>query len=166
MTGRPKHKRGLKGFFARLGRDQRGVAAIEFAMIGLPFILLLLCVMQLGFYYMTQVALDTGTVKEAESLRSIFSTGATPVTPAGATLKTNIASYSGGGIVSSNLIAEIQPLANLDGGAVPISDGLASYGSAWTPLVLRSKYTFSTFVPIFGSTWSVNASAIVRRQGQ
>jgi hypothetical protein len=166
MTGEPTHRRGLKGFIGRLGRDRRGVAAIDFALLGLPFILLLMCVMQLGMYYMTQVALDSGTVKEAESLRAIFSTGSTPVTPSGATLKANIVSGSGGGVVSSGLIVEIQPLANLDSGAVSISDGLASYGSAWTPLVLRAKYTFSTFVPIFGSTWSVNSSAIVRRQGQ
>jgi Flp pilus assembly pilin Flp len=151
---------------SRLARDQRGVAAVEFALLALPFILLLICVMQLGLYYLTQVALDAGTVKEAESLRAIFSTGTTPVTPAGATLKANIVSGSGGGVVSNGLIVEIQPLANLDSGTVAISDGLASYGSAWTPLVLRAKYSFSTFVPIFGSTWSVNSSAIVRRQGQ
>ncbi len=156
----------LRMGLSRLARDQRGVAAVEFALLALPFILLLICVMQLGLYYLTQVALDAGTVKEAESLRAIFSTGTTPVTPAGATLKANIVSGSGGGVVSNGLIVEIQPLANLDSGTVAISDGLASYGSAWTPLVLRAKYSFSTFVPIFGSTWSVNSSAIVRRQGQ
>jgi hypothetical protein len=49
---------------------------------------------------------------------------------------------------------------------VAITDGLTNYGSAWTPLVLRAKYTFSTFMPVIASTWSINSSAIVRRQGE
>jgi len=91
MTATRGHKWGLKGF----ARDKRGVAAIDFALLGLPFLLLLICVMQLGLYYMTQVALDSGTVQAAESLRSVFSTGATPVTPTGAALKSSIVANSG-----------------------------------------------------------------------
>jgi Flp pilus assembly protein TadG len=162
MTATRGHKWGLKGF----ARDKRGVAAIDFALLGLPFLLLLICVMQLGLYYMTQVALDSGTVQAAESLRSVFSTGATPVTPTGAALKSSIVANSGSGLVSSGLIVEVQPLANLGGGTVAVTDGLTNYGSAWTPLVLRAKYSFSTFMPGFAATWSINASAIVRRQGQ
>ncbi|HVY35486.1 MAG TPA: TadE/TadG family type IV pilus assembly protein [Caulobacteraceae bacterium] len=148
------------------GQDRRGAAAVEFALLGLPFLLLLICIMQMGLYYMTQVALNAGTVKAAENLRSVFGTGATPVTPSGATLKSTIVSGSGTGIVSSGLIVEVQPLANLGAGTVAITDGLTSYGSAWTPLVLRAKYTFSTFMPGFAATWSINSSALVRRQGQ
>jgi hypothetical protein len=115
---------------------------------------------------MTQVALDIGTVTAAENLRTVFGTGATPVTPSGSTLKSTIVAGSGSGIVSSGLIVEVQPLTNLSGGTVAVTDGLTNYGSAWTPLVLRAKYTFSTFLPVFASTWSINSSALVRRQGQ
>jgi Flp pilus assembly protein TadG len=153
-----------------LVRDQRGAAAVDLALLGLPFLLLLLAIMQMGSYYMTQVALDAGTVKAAESLRAAFGTGVTPVTPSAASLKATIVSGSGNGtsngVVSSGLSVEIQPLTNLDSGAVAVTDGLANYGSAWTPLVLRAKYTFNTFMPGFNSTWSVNSSSIVRRQGQ
>lgn len=162
MTATPAHRGRLAGF----ARDRRGAAAIDFALLGLPFLLLLLSVIQLGLYYMTQVALDAGTVKAAENLRSVFGTGATPITPTGAALKSTIVSGSGSGIVSSGLIVEVQPLTNLGGGTVAITDGLANYGSAWTPLVLRAKYSFSTFMPGFAATWAVNSSAIVRRQGQ
>lgn len=158
--------RKLRRLALAFGRDRRGAAAVEFALLGLPFLLLLICIMQMGLYYMTQVALNAGTVKAAENLRSVFGTGATPVTPSGATLKSTIVSGSGTGIVSSGLIVEVQPLANLGAGTVAITDGLTSYGSAWTPLVLRAKYTFSTFMPGFASTWSINSSALVRRQGQ
>jgi Flp pilus assembly protein TadG len=147
-------------------RDRRGTAAVEIALLALPFILLVIAIMQLGEYYLTQVALDIGTVRTAESLRAAFSTGATPVTPSGSSLKTAIASGSGTGVNSSGLVVEIQPLSNLNSGSVAISDGLANYGSAWTPLVLRAKYTFSTFMPGMASSWSINSSAIVRRQGE
>ena len=146
--------------------DRRGVAAVELALLALPFILLVLAVMQLGDYYMTQVALDGATVKTAENLRSVFSTGTTPVTPSGASLKSTIVAGSGTGVTSGGLIVEVQPLANLSSGAVTITDGYTNYGTAWTPLVLRAKYTFSTFMPGWAATWSVNSSAIVRRQGQ
>lgn len=166
MTRQPIHRRRLKGVVRALARDRKGAAAIDFALLGLPFLLLLVCVMQLGLYYMTQVALDSGTVQAAESLRAVFGTGATPVTPSGAGLKSTIVADSGSGLASSGLIVEVQPLANLDGGTVAITDGLTNYGSAWTPLVLRAKYSFSTFMPGFAATWSINSSAIVRRQGQ
>jgi hypothetical protein len=156
------HRLGLNA----LARDRKGAAAIDFALLGLPFLLLLMSVMQMGLYYMTQVALDSGTLQTAESLRSVFSTGAAPVTPSGSGLKSTIVADSGSGIVSSGLIVEVQPLANLGGGTVAITDGLTNYGSAWTPLVLRAKYSFSPFMPGMGSSWSINSSAIVRRQGQ
>ena len=151
---------------ARFARDGRGATAIEFAILGLPFLMLIICIMQLGLYYMTQMALDGATLKAAEGLRANFGTGTTPVTPSGSTLKSTIVSGAATGIQSSGLIVEVQPLANLGGGAVAITDGLTSYGSAWTPLVLRSKYTMGVFMPGWGSTMSVYSSAIVRRQGQ
>jgi Flp pilus assembly protein TadG len=147
-------------------RDCRGATAVEFSFLALPFLLLIMCVMQLGMYYMTQVSLDAGTVKEAETLRQAFNTGVTPVLPTGSALKTAIVSASGNGVVASGMAVEIQPLANLDSGGVAISDGTANYGTAWTPLVLRAKYTFSTFLPGWASTVSINSSAIVRRQGE
>ncbi len=150
----------------RFARDRRGATAIEFSILGLPFMLLIIATMQMGMYYMTQVALNSGTVKVAESLRNAFNTGAAPVLPSGSSLKSSIASGSGGGVVSSGLVVEIQPLTALTGGTVAISDGTASYGSAWTPLVLRAKYTFSTFMPGWAGTVSINSSALIRRQGQ
>jgi Flp pilus assembly protein TadG len=156
----------LRRLIRAFGRDQRAVAAVDFALLALPFTLLLLAIMQLGMYYMTQVALDAATVKAAESLRAVFSTGSTPVTPTGTALKASIVSGSGTGVTSSGLIVEIQPLANLDTATVAISDGLANYGVAWTPLELRAQYSFPTFLPGMAATWPVNSSALVRRQGQ
>ena len=175
MTARLANMARLKRLAIAFARDRRGAAALDMALVGMPFILLVLAIMQMGAYYMAQVTLDAGTVKTAESLRAIFSTGAAPATLTTAQLKSAIVAGSATGISSNAsacaspapcLIVEVQPLANLDSGAVAITDGLTNYGSAWTPLVLRAKYTFSTFVPGFPANWSVVASAIVRRQGQ
>ena len=166
---RPVLARALKRLATAFARDRRGAAAVEMALLGMPFLILLFAVMQMGMYYMTQVALDVGVIKTAESLHAVFSTGITPVTPNAATLKSNIVSGSGTGVNSANLIVEIQPLTNLDSGTVAITDGLTSYGSAWTPLVLRAKFSFpsfASFIPILPSTYSVTSSAIIRRQGQ
>ncbi|HUO23942.1 MAG TPA: TadE/TadG family type IV pilus assembly protein [Caulobacteraceae bacterium] len=166
MIEGPRHTERLQRLARAFIRDRRAAAAVDLALLALPFMLLLLATMQLGMYYMTQVALDAATVKTAESLRAVFGTGTTPVTPSGSALKTSIVSGSGTGITATGLIVEIQPLANLNSGAVTITDGLTNYGTAWTPLVLRANYTFQTFVPGFATNWTVNSSAIVRRQGQ
>ena len=159
--------RALRRLLAAYARDCRGAAAHELALLGVPFVILLLSVMQMGVYFMTQMSLNAGTVQAAEALHAVFATGATPDTASfTSSMKSTIVSGAGGGINSNGVSVEVQPLSNLGSSYVAISDGTASYGSAWTPLVLRASYSFTPFIPLVGSTWTVKSSAIVRRQGQ
>ena len=166
MTAPVRVRRRLTRLARAFARDRRGATSVELAFLAFPFILMILAVMQVGFYYMTQMALNAGTVQAEESLHAVFATGASPNTPSASSLKSTIVTGSSGGLTVTNLAVEVRPLANLDSGAVAISDGTTNYGSAWTPLVLRAKYSFPTFMPLMGTTWVVYSSAIVRRQGQ
>jgi Flp pilus assembly protein TadG len=165
MTGRAPftsatHR--LAGFL----RSTKATAAIEFAIIAFPFFLFILCTLQLGVFYFSQSALDNGVLKTAQTLYVGFRTGSTAYTPSASTLKSTVANSSGGLIQNgSGLSVEIQPISNLSGGPLAITDGVTNYGSTNTTLVLRAKANVITFAPMFGTLAVATSSAIVRRQG-
>ena len=144
-------------------RDQRGASAVEFAIVASPFFLLLMWLLQLGIYFMTQVALDNGLIAEAEVIRENLVVGTLPTASA---IKSGVVS-SAGGLVSNNstLAVEIRTLADLDTGTVPIVDGATDYGTTTSVLVLRASGQVITFAPGFGSINTVTSAALVRRQG-
>jgi Flp pilus assembly protein TadG len=166
MTG-PQVIQGLRRLARRFGGDERGANAIEFSLLALPFITLLMFVLQIGLYNASKMALDTGVIKTSEDLQARFATGTTPSLPAAGTLKSNLAAYAGGFIDgSSNLKVEVQPLQNLSSANVAITDGLANYGSAKTVLAIRASYVSTSFVLGMNNTVTVYSSALVRRQSQ
>jgi Flp pilus assembly protein TadG len=167
MTGPGSHLADARTFLRRFGKDARGANAVEFAILAAPFIGMLLFVVQMGLLEMTKTALDTGVILEAENLRGVFATGTAPVLPSGSALKAAVAAGSNGYLTNGSLLkVEVQPLANLDSGAVAISDQLASFGSAKTVLALRASYQSTWFVPGMNSSVVVYSSALVRRQNQ
>ena len=46
-------------------RSTHATSAVEFAIVALPFFMLVLCILQLGVFYFAQSALDTGVLKTA-----------------------------------------------------------------------------------------------------
>jgi Flp pilus assembly protein TadG len=154
-------KIGLRAF----GGNTAGASAVEFSIVALPFLFLLLGVLQVAIYYMAQSSLDSGVISTAESLRSSFTT-ATPTFPNASTLKANVVANSGGMIHNNTSLAvEIRQLTTLDGSILPITDGTIDYGSVTSTLVLRAQSAVTVFAPGFGSLANVRSSAIVRRQG-
>ena len=150
---------------AAFARDRRGAAALEFAIVSAPFILLLVALLQMSVFYLAQSALDAGVLNTVETLRNGFTTGATATLPDATTLKTQVTANAGGMIVNNSTAAvEIRQLTTLSGGAVPIIDGTVDYGSTTSVLVLRAQATVLTFAPGFGAL-KVRSAAIVRRQG-
>ena len=95
----------------------RGSSAVEFALVALPVIMLVMGIIQIGIFYITQSALDNGVVQTAELLRNNFTTGSSASLPAAASLKTNVVAYGGGLIFNnSNLAVEIRQLNTLAAG--------------------------------------------------
>jgi len=157
----------LRALVRRFCADTRGANAIEFSLLVLPFLTLLLFVVQIGLYNAAKMSLDTGVIKTSEDLQARFATGAAPVLPAAATLKANLVADAGAFIDgSSNLKVEVQPLQNLSSGSVGITDGLANYGLPKSVLAIRASYVSTSFVPGMTNTVTVYSSALVRRQSQ
>ena len=146
-------------------RDQRGASAVEFAIVALPFLLVLLMILQMGIYYMTQSALDAGTIQTADSLVNTFYNGTTPTVPTPAALKTMVTA-GGGGLVHNDatLSVDLRLLSALGAAVVPIGNTVDT-SVPGSILALRSQAQVTVFMPGFASLAMVRSSALVRRQG-
>ena len=144
-------------------RDQRGASAVEFGIVAAPFFFLIIWLLQLGVYAMTQVALDNGLIAEAETVRENLVVG---TLPSASTIKSGVAAAAGA-LVSNDatLAVEVRTLSDLDAASVPIVDGTTDYGTTTSVLVLRASGRVITFAPGFGTINTVTSSALVRRQG-
>ena len=152
--------RGLVSRFARWGADRRATTAVEFALLALPFFMVLLGTMQVGLIYLAQTTLQSATLKAAESM---LTTKFSPV-PTISSIRTILCANSANIFAcDGTLKVELNTLQALSTGTTALSDGLFSIGSNGTPLVLRTQTTAAVFVPGLGSTATVYASSIVRR---
>ena len=144
-------------------RDQRGASAVEFAIVAAPFFFLIMWLLQLGVYAMTQVALDNGLIAEAEAVREDLVVG---TLPSASTIKSGVVAAAGA-LVSNNatLAVEVRKLSDLDAASVPIVDGTTDYGTTTSVLVLRASGQVISFAPGFGTINTVTSAALVRRQG-
>jgi TadE-like protein len=67
------HQRALnhsKQFGRRLGRDESGVTAIEFAMVGIPFFMMLFGIMTVGLYFFSVFNLENAVETAARPFRT------------------------------------------------------------------------------------------------
>jgi Flp pilus assembly protein TadG len=155
---------------SRFGRESSGASAVEFALVCGPFFILLLYFLQIGLYYMTQSALNTGLIKTADEIRNSFNYATSPVFPSAETLKDNIATKAHGLITKTDpsFAVEIRPMAALSGAVVPITDGVNDYGGSDTRsvLVLRAQTPVVAIAPGFSNLTKVTAAVLLRRQGR
>lgn len=52
----------------RMARDERGVAAVEFAIVGLPFFVVVFAIMEIAFHAFVVSALDTSVLRASRTL--------------------------------------------------------------------------------------------------
>jgi hypothetical protein len=147
-------------------RDRRGTEAVELAIVIFPFLYVLLVIIQMGLYYMTQSALDAAVNNTASYYRNSWNTGAVGAAtmPSGSALKAQLIS-NGTGLINENasLVVDLRLLTTLDGGAVPIADQTVDAGIAGiVPIVLRARTKVVTLAPGFGSLTQVQSAAILR----
>lgn len=150
-----------------LRRETRGAAALEFALVALPFILVIMVTIQMGLFYMTQSAIDLGVNTEAAQLQNMFNQPNPTVPTDASAVKTNIVTAAGSLIFQNITTFEIQQLANYTSQSMPIVDGTMNFTSPDTTyaiLVLRAQSSVVIFAPGFTNS-VVEASAIVRRHG-
>ena len=147
------------------GGNRSGASAVEFSIVAMPFILVIMMTLQMGVFYMTQSALDSGTVQAADSLVNQFYNGTTPTIPTASTLKTLVATKAGGMIHNdTTLSVELREFSALTTASVAIGNTVDP-SVAGDILALRTQARVPMFVPGFSSLAMVRSAALVRRQG-
>ncbi len=123
-------------------RDIAGSTAIEFAFIGMAFVVLLLGILQFALAFMAQMYIHDAVSDAA--------TGRTAGTYAGnrAQVKNQIC----GRLIAidncvGSLLLETQPLANYAAGSQPITGATFVAGTSGTMMLIRAKAQVITFVP-------------------
>lgn len=130
---------------ARLGafrRDVAGATAVEFAFIGMAFIVLLLGILQFALAFMAQMYIHDAVSEAA--------TGRTTGTYAGnrsAVVAQICARMIALDNCATNLRLENQPLANYGTVAQPITGATFVAGTSGTIMLIRAQAPVITFVP-------------------
>lgn len=139
------------------GRDAAGSTAVEFAFIGLAFIVLMLGIFQFALAFMAQMYLHDAVSEAA--------TGKTTGTYAGnrsAVVAQICARLMAIDSCSSKLLLETQPLSSYPTTAHAISGATFSAGTSGTVMLIRAQAPVVTFVPGL-STLKVKAAALYMR---
>jgi Flp pilus assembly protein TadG len=147
---------------ARLGRDRSSAAAVEFAVVGSLYLLLLLFVIEGGLFYLKIAVLDYAT--EAASRAILLNGNANAPTPPTTTaqFQTKVAANSFGLLNVTNIVASVQ-LNDPDGGTY---DG----GNANAGFQNITPYKFANgaappFQYIYGTCTNVAYQKIVATTG-
>lgn len=138
-------------------RNAAGSTAVEFAFIGMAFIVLMLGILQFALAFMAQMYIHDAVSDAA--------TGRTAATYAGnrAQVVTQIcARMIAIDNCAGNLLVETQPLANYGGGTQPITGAAFVAGAAGTLMLIRARAPVVTFVPGL-PTLHVSGAALYRK---
>lgn len=128
--------------FRAFGRDTAGVAAVEFAFIGMTFFILFFGILQFALVFMAQMYIRD-TVSEV-------ATGNTAGTYAGN--RTLVAEQICARVIAldncaSRLLLEAQPLASYATTAQPVAGAAFASSVSGTVMMIRARAPVITFVP-------------------
>jgi hypothetical protein len=152
-------------------RGRRGATALEFAILAIPFWMMLLGLMELGLDFYVQLALDYAVQEGARKLQ----TGAGNAAASAAVFKTDCLCPLVASFLNCNQISlDVYPVTTADyylnaragGGAIPLSNGTLST-SAWsfspsgaaTPMFMQAIYTSVAVVAGFIPGFAVQSAA-------
>jgi Flp pilus assembly protein TadG len=144
----------------RLGafrRDVAGATAVEFAFVGMIFVVLLMGTLQFALAFTAQIYIHDAVAEAA--------TGRTAGTYAGN--RTQVITQICARMIAldncaANLLLETQPLANYQTTAQPITGATFVAGTSGTVMLIRARAPLTTFVPGF-PTLHVSAAALYTR---
>lgn len=130
---------------ARLGRDERGTTAIEFALVALPFFALIFGTMALGIWYLDEASVDLAVSASARQLMNGVAQANPTVLSSPAAFSTqvlcpNMPSYVACSATNPSVSINVVPA---DFGTllrtVPVTDPKAPAGSMSMPTLIHQK---------------------------
>jgi Flp pilus assembly protein TadG len=147
----------LRRLAARFAEGRRGAAAVEFALVSIPFFALLFGIIEVGLIYFVATTLEAATNEAAREIRTgqLQSQG-TPATPASfKTLVCNQLSWLGSNC-SSNLSIQVQTFSDFQtitqpspivNGAIDPTKLAFSMGGPGDIVLVQSFYQWTVLAP-------------------
>ncbi|WP_374575443.1 TadE/TadG family type IV pilus assembly protein [Phenylobacterium sp.] len=141
----------------RFARARRGATAVEFALVALPFVMLLFGIMELAAVFLASATLDLATDRAARLIRTgeFQTSGATSKSAFKSEVCSRMSWLSGA--CNSNLIVDVQTFANFTDAAnagQPTADQFKNNttcfttGTAGDIVLVRAYYTWTLTTPL------------------
>jgi Flp pilus assembly protein TadG len=161
MQARPTRKAGSRRadrLLARFAEGRRGSAAVEFAMVALPFVALIFGILEISMIYLVSTTLENATSDVARKIRTgelQTSGGETASTFAGR-ICSELA-WLGSANCAANLYVDVRTFSSFSGVTQPspISNGAVNtkalqfqLGSAGDIVLVRAFYQWTLFTPV------------------
>lgn len=148
----------ILGFLRRFGRAKRGAAAVEFALIALPFLTLVFGVLELGMVMLVNTTLNQALGATARMVRTGQVTNATASSATG--LKSVLCDQMSwlGSDCTSKLNLDVRSFSNFAGVNGPkASDALNASKMCWdtggpgSVVLVTAYYPWTLFAPVLNS---------------
>jgi Flp pilus assembly protein TadG len=165
----PARRSPRKGFLRRFGRARGGAAAVEFAMVALPFLALIFATVELGMMFLVSTTLESSAQSAARTIRTgQFQSGAGTA----AAYKTAICDGMGwlGADCQANLYVDVRtfntfaavtappPIAN---GAIDPTAMTFQAGAACSIVLARAFYNWTLLAPDLSGVAHMNGNKVL-----
>ncbi|MDB5438433.1 MAG: pilus assembly protein TadE [Caulobacteraceae bacterium] len=156
-------------FLRRFGRARRGAAAVEFALVALPFLTLVFAVLELGMIMLVNTTLNQALGATARMVRTGQVTNATASSAAG--LKTVLCTQMSwlGASCSSKLNLDVRSFASFTGVTGPDStNALNAAKMCWdtggpgSVVLVTAYYPWTVFAPVLNSALLTSGNSTQR----
>jgi Flp pilus assembly protein TadG len=137
QTGRDRRAWGL---LRRFGKRQEGAAAVEFALVALPFFGLVIAVIELAVYFFAARFLEDGLFNASRKVLTNRLDTASICTTFPAAVKQELAAW----FSPSKLTITVTPLTSFSatGTAVDLAGGGCTFGASGQTMVIRASYAY------------------------
>lgn len=142
---------------ARFARARQGATAVEFAIVALPFMILLFGIIELGTVFLVSATLDNATDRAARMIRTgeFQTSGNVSIndfkalvcqrmaflsSPCVGTLKVNVRTF--------NSFNDVSAAEGIGGGTFDEADGCWSLGKPTDIVLVETRYEWTLFTPL------------------
>ncbi|ESQ78618.1 TadE/TadG family type IV pilus assembly protein [Asticcacaulis sp. YBE204] len=154
-----------------LWRDRSGATAVEFAMVAMPFIMMIMACFELALIVLVSVSLDIATEKAAREIRTGITTSSTSIADFKKKICANI-SWLGSSCVGNlqvdvktydNFALAAQATSPVNNGAYDASKMSYTIGGGSKIQLVRTYYQWKMFTPFLknGMTTLSNGDAVL-----
>ncbi len=134
-----RQPRRVRRFMRRFRRNQNGAAAVEFALVALPFVALMVLIVELGVFYFATRHFEDGMFNATRKVMTQRLPSATICTA----FRNEIAAQLSGWFNPNNIVISVREGSNFSSTAsVNLSDPSCSFGASQRVVIVTATYPY------------------------